>query len=37
MPSWNELVNALEAQKTDAEKTKWLFGNLRALSNKLGS
>lgn len=36
MPSWNELVNALEAQKTDAEKNKWLFGNLIGSLQQVG-
>jgi hypothetical protein len=28
MPSWNELVSALEAQKTDADKSKWILNGL---------
>lgn len=36
MPSWNELVSALEAQKSDSEKNKWLFGNLIGSLQKVG-
>lgn len=27
MPSWTELINALEAQPDDKSKSEWLFGN----------
>jgi hypothetical protein len=36
MPSWNELVSALEAQKSDSEKNKWLFGKLIGSLQQVG-
>jgi hypothetical protein len=36
MPSWNELVSAIDAQRTDAEKNKWLFDNLTSSLQNVG-